>query len=121
MISNNPGSGCNHFRLRFPYPWRDVQPVSSGKDSDLKQTDTSFDGRSIVVRGCRVSEPLMQPWGSTCRIVEWIDGDGRISRRVVAEDVTAAEVRSTIAHHVEGRKYVMYDDERSPRQTLPRR
>ncbi|CAD6539616.1 MULTISPECIES: DUF2866 domain-containing protein [Paraburkholderia] len=87
----------------------------------MKQTDTSFDGRSIVVRGCRVSEPLMQPWGSTCRIVEWIDGDGRISRRVVAEDVTAAEVRSTIAHHVEGRKYVMYDDERLPRQTLPRR
>jgi hypothetical protein len=35
--------------------------------------------------------------------------------------VTAAEVRSTIAHHVEGRKYVLYDDERAPRQTLPRR
>jgi hypothetical protein len=121
MISNNPGRRCNLFDSRFPYPWADVPHVSSAKDSDLKQTDTSFGDRSIVVRGCRVSEPLMQPWGSTCRIVEWIDGDGRISRRVVAEDVTAAEVRSTIAHHVEGRKYVLYDDERSPRQTLPRR
>jgi len=95
--------------------------MSSGRDSDLKQTETSVGGRSIVVRGCRISEPLMQPWGSSCRIVEWIDGDGRISRRVVAGDVTAAEVRSTIAHHVEGRKYLLYDDERAPRQTLPRR
>ena len=50
-----------------------------------------------------------------------IDSDGRISRRVVAGDATAAQVRSTIAHHVEGRKHLLYDDERLPRQTLPRR
>jgi len=81
----------------------------------------SVGGRSIVVRGCRVSEPLLQPWGSSCRIVEWIDEDGRISRRVVAENVTAAQVRSTIARHVEGRKHVLHDDEGVPRQTLPRR
>lgn len=87
----------------------------------MKQTESSVGGRSIVVRGCRVSEPLSQPWGSKCRIVEWIDGDGRISRRVVAEDVTAAQVRNTIAHHVEGRKHLLYDDEHAPRQTLPRR
>ncbi|MBB3256540.1 hypothetical protein F4827_001373 [Paraburkholderia bannensis] len=87
----------------------------------MKQTETSIGGSSIVVRGCRVSEPLMQPWGSSCRIVEWIDGDGRISRQVVAGNVTAAQVRSTISHHIEGRKHVLYDDERAPRQTLPRR
>ncbi|CAM2159475.1 MULTISPECIES: DUF2866 domain-containing protein [Paraburkholderia] len=87
----------------------------------MKQTESSFVGNSIVVRGCRVSEPLVQPFGGTCRIVEWIDGNGRISRQVVAGNVTAAQVRSTIAHHVEGRKHVMYDDERMPRQTLPRR
>jgi len=87
----------------------------------LKQIDTFADGRSIVVRGCRVSEPLMQPWGSSCRIVEWIDSDGCISRRVVAGNVTEAQVRSTIADHVEGRKHVLDDDENLPRQTLPRR
>ncbi|MCG5073545.1 DUF2866 domain-containing protein [Paraburkholderia tagetis] len=89
----------------------------------MKQTESSFGigGSSIVVRGCRVSEPLLQPWGDSCRIVEWIDSDGRISRQVVAGNVTAAQVRSTIAHHVEGRKHVLYDDERAPRQTLPRR
>ncbi|TAM04111.1 MAG: DUF2866 domain-containing protein [Paraburkholderia sp.] len=87
----------------------------------MKQVDTLADSRSIVVRGCRISEPLMQPWGSSCRIVEWIDSDGCISRRVVAGNVTAAQVRSTIAHHVEGRRYILYDDERTPRQTLPRR
>ena len=93
-----------------------------GKDSVLKhQTELSAGGRSIIVRGCRVSEPIRQPWGGACRIVEWVDSDGRISRRVVAENVTAAQVRSTIAHHVEGRKHVLYDDERGPRATLPRR
>lgn len=87
----------------------------------LKQTDEFIGERPILVRGCRVSEPIRQPWGGACRIVEWIDADGRISRRVVAEDVTPAEVRSTIQQHVEGRKHVMHDDERAPRQTLPRR
>jgi len=98
-----------------------MQSASSGKDGDLKQTDKSGDDRPIIVRGCRVSEPIRQPWGGACRIVEWVDGDGRISRRVVAEDVTAAQVRSTIAHHVEGRKHVLHDDEHGPRATLPRR
>lgn len=87
----------------------------------MKQTETSIGGSSIVVRGCRVSEPLVQPWGSSCRIVEWIDGDGRISRQVVASNVTAAQVRNTISHHIEGRKHLLYDDEGAPRQTLPRR
>ncbi len=87
----------------------------------MKQTDVSATDRAVVVRGCRVSEPIRQPWGGGCRIVEWIDADGRISRRVVAENVTPAQVRNTIAHHVEGRKYVLHDDEHTPRQTLPRR
>jgi len=98
-----------------------MQSASSGKEGVLNNTDMSTGERPIVVRGCRVSEPIRQPWGGACRIVEWIDGDGRISRRVVAENVTPAQVRSTIAHHVEGRKHVLYDDERGPRQTLPRR
>ncbi|MGF6921359.1 hypothetical protein OKW28_005556 [Paraburkholderia sp. 40] len=38
----------------------------------------------------------------------------------MAEDATAAEVRATISRHVEGRKHLLYDDEKSPRQTLPR-
>ena len=98
-----------------------MQSASSGKEGVLRKTDMSTGDHPIVVRGCRVSEPIRQPWGGACRIVEWIDSDGRISRRVVAENVTAAQVRNTIAHHVEGRKHVLYDDERGPRQTLPRR
>jgi hypothetical protein len=39
---------------------------------------------------------------------------------VVAEGATAAEVRATINRHVEGRKHLLYDDEKTPRQTLPR-
>lgn len=87
----------------------------------MKQSHESVGECAVVVRGCRVSDPIRQPWGGACRIVEWIDSDGQISRRVVAEHVTAAEVRNTIARHVEGRKHRLYDDEREPRQTLPRR
>ncbi|WP_207000996.1 DUF2866 domain-containing protein [Trinickia mobilis] len=88
----------------------------------MKQSQETAAARTFDhLRGCRVSDPIPRPWGGGCRIVEWIDPEGRISRRVVAEDVTAAEVIATIKRHVEGRKHVMFDDERAPRQTLPRR
>ncbi|HXZ06776.1 MAG TPA: DUF2866 domain-containing protein [Paraburkholderia sp.] len=88
----------------------------------MKQSHESAAERLMNLRGCRVSEPIRQPWGGRgCRIVEWIDTTGQISRRVVAEDVTADEVRATIQRHVEGRKHVLIDDESAPRQTLPRR
>ncbi len=92
-----------------------------GKGSVLKQSRDPGAERLANLRGCRVSAPIPQPWGGSCRIVEWIDTAGQISRRVVAEDVTADEVRATIQRHVEGRKHVLFDDERPPRQTLPRR
>lgn len=91
------------------------------KEDVLKQTHESAGERLANLRGCRVSAPIQQPWGGRCRIVEWIDTTGRISRRVVAENATADEVRATIEHHVEGRKHMLIDDEREPRQTLPRR
>jgi hypothetical protein len=87
----------------------------------LKQAKSTRPKAAFHLRGCRVSPPLQQPWGSGCRIVEWIDGEGQISRRVVAADVTEDEVVETIRHHVMGRKHVLIDDERQPRQTLPRR
>lgn len=86
----------------------------------MKQSSETQAERPIQVRGCRVSAPIHQPWGGACRIVEWIDTGGQISRRVVAEDATAADVRATINRHVEGRKHLLYDDEQTPRQTLPR-
>ncbi len=87
----------------------------------MKQSHETMTERALQVRGARVSAPIRQPWGGACRIVEWIDTTGQISRRVVAENVTADEVRATIDRHVEGRKYMLHDDERAPRQTLPRR
>jgi hypothetical protein len=90
------------------------------KDRALKESYETLAERPLQLRGCRVSAPIRQPWGGACRIVEWIDAAGQISRRVVAEDATAAEVRATISRHVEGRKHLLYDDEKTPRQTLPR-
>jgi hypothetical protein len=98
------------------------QSVPAGKERLLKpSSQASVNERLMRLRGCRVSEPISRPWGGACRIVEWIDTTGQISRRVVAEDVTVAQVRATIQQHVEGRKHVLLDDERTPRQTLPRR
>jgi len=96
-------------------------PPQAGKDGVLKQSHETAADRALTLRGCRVSAPIRQPWGGGCRIVEWIDTAGQISRRVVAEDVTADEVRATIERHIEGRRHMLYDDERAPRQTLPRR
>ncbi len=88
----------------------------------MKHANTARAKPAFHLRGCRVSAPLeQQPWGSGCRIVEWIDGEGQISRRVVAADVTEDKVVATIRRHVTGRKHVLVDDERQPRQVLPRR
>ena len=87
----------------------------------MKHSDKTFGERLFKLRGCRVSDPIRQPWGGGCRIVEWIDTEGQISRRVVAEDVTEDEVVATIKRHVEGRKHVLLDDEQAPRQMLRRR
>ncbi|KDR32713.1 hypothetical protein BG57_08765 [Caballeronia grimmiae] len=87
----------------------------------MKHAKTMRAKPAFHLRGCRVSPPLQQPWGSGCRIIEWIDGEGQISRRVVAADVTEDEVVAVIRRHVTGRKHVLVDDERQPRQTLPRR
>ncbi|MFM0321054.1 DUF2866 domain-containing protein [Caballeronia glebae] len=87
----------------------------------MKHSKSSRTKAAFHLRGCRVSPPLQQPWGSVCRIVEWIDEQGQISRRVVAADVTEDEVVATIREHVTGRKHVLIDDERQPRQVLPRR
>jgi hypothetical protein len=87
----------------------------------LKRANLAVNLPIYNVRGCRVSDPIRHPWGNACRIVEWVDAEGRIVRRVVAEHVTEEEVAATIRRPVEGRRHLMHDDEQMPRETLPRR
>ncbi|AEA61205.1 MULTISPECIES: DUF2866 domain-containing protein [Burkholderia] len=87
----------------------------------MKPSQQAIDQRLYNLRGCRVSEPIRPPFGGGCRIVEWVDDEGRIARRVVAEHVTEAEVAATIRQPLAGRRYLMHDDEQMPRETLPRR
>ncbi|WP_414442206.1 DUF2866 domain-containing protein [Burkholderia sp. 22PA0099] len=91
------------------------------EDPALKQLQQIIDQRLYNLRGCRVSEPIRPPFGGGCRIIEWVDDEGRIARRVVAEHVTEAEVVETIRRPLDGRRYLMHDDEQMPRETLPRR
>ncbi len=88
---------------------------------DVKRSVEAPAGRDYNLRGCRVSEPIRQPWGGGCRIVEWIDAEGRVARRVVAEHVTEAEVVAAMQRPPEGRRHLMHDDEQMPRDTLRRR
>ncbi|MEX3628209.1 MAG: DUF2866 domain-containing protein [Burkholderia sp.] len=87
----------------------------------MKPFQQAIDQRLYNLRGCRVSESIRPPFGGGCRIVEWVDDEGRIARRVVAEHVTEAEVAATIRQPLDGRRYLMHDDEQMPRETLPRR
>lgn len=87
----------------------------------LKRSGQAPGGRLYNLRCCRVSDPIRPPWGGACRIVEWIDDEGRIARRVVAENVTEAEVVAAMRRPTEGRRHLMRDDEQMPRDTLPRR
>jgi hypothetical protein len=101
--------------------WHGRGPKLTPEDDALKHSDQPRPKQAFHLRGCRVSAPIQQPWGGSCRIVEWIDAEGQISRRAVAADVTEDEVVATIRAHVTGRKHMLVDDERIPRQTLPRR
>jgi hypothetical protein len=121
MSRKKPCNPCNPRSAWFFYACIATNPIRAEKDNALKHTNQSLSGPSFHLRGCRVSAPIQQPWGGGCRIVEWIDAEGQISRRVVAEDVTEDEVVATIRRHVKGRKHVLVDDEGLPRQTLPRR
>ena len=73
----------------------------------------SFDGH--VLNGLRTHRL------AALGIARTLQGVGLFPGLSVAENVTADEVRATIDRHVEGRKYMLHDDERAPRQTLPRR
>ncbi|CAH2788609.1 MAG: FIG00454279: hypothetical protein [uncultured Caballeronia sp.] len=111
MLRTRPTSR-EHLKKRGAWKDREEHAMKHSKSTRPKP--------AFHLRGCRVLAPLQQPWGSGCRIVEWIDEQGQISRRVVAADVTEDEVVATIRQHVMGRKHVL-DDEHQPRQVLPRR
>ncbi|WP_120343930.1 DUF2866 domain-containing protein [Paraburkholderia fungorum] len=68
----------------------------------------------VKIRGCRVSEPLMQPWGECCRIVEWINRNGEYSCIAVRGVATVAEIRERVRDHRNGQRHTLTDDPGTP-------
>lgn len=68
----------------------------------------------VKIRGCRVSAPLMQPWGECCRIVEWIDRNGEYSCIAVRGAATEAEIRERVRTHRNGPRHTLTDDPATP-------
>ncbi|RDJ98801.1 hypothetical protein DLM46_31470 [Paraburkholderia lacunae] len=68
----------------------------------------------VKIRGCRVSAPLIQPWGECCRIVEWIDRNGEYSCIAVRGAATAAEIRERVRMHRNGQRHTLTDDPGTP-------
>jgi hypothetical protein len=69
---------------------------------------------AMKIRGCRVSAPLMQPWGECCRIVEWINRNGEYSCIAVRGAATVAEIRERVLMHRNGRRHTLTDDPTTP-------
>ncbi|MCX4138448.1 MULTISPECIES: DUF2866 domain-containing protein [Paraburkholderia] len=68
----------------------------------------------MKIRGCRVSAPLMQPWGECCRIVEWINRNGEYSCVAVPGAATVAEIRERVRMHRNGQRHTLADDPSAP-------
>lgn len=68
----------------------------------------------VKLRGCRVSAPLMQPWGQHCRIIEWIDRNGELSCIAVPDAATEAEIRERVRSHRNGLRHTVADDSDLP-------
>ncbi|CAE6732353.1 DUF2866 domain-containing protein [Paraburkholderia haematera] len=69
---------------------------------------------AVKIRGCRVSAPLMQPWGECCRIVEWINRNGEYSCIAVRGAATVAEIRERVSLHRIGQRHTLTDDPATP-------
>lgn len=68
----------------------------------------------VKIRGCRVSAPIMQPWGECCRIVEWINRNGEYSCIAVRGAATVAEIRERVRMHRNGQRHTLADDAATP-------
>ncbi|WP_321800454.1 DUF2866 domain-containing protein [Caballeronia sp. J97] len=72
------------------------------------------------LRGCRLSAPIVQPWGASCRVVEWINLRGERSFIAVHVGATEPEIRERMRRHANGQRHVALDAAALGRPKLPR-
>ncbi|VXC91279.1 conserved hypothetical protein [Burkholderia sp. 8Y] len=94
-------------------------PRTERKQADMKRPSwpgrSSANVRTIIdepvtkLRGCRLSAPIVQPWGASCRVVEWINIRGERSFIAVHVSATEPEIRERMRQHANGQRHVALD------------
>ena len=69
-------SPVNRAESRGFRPVRKTATAAATRGTVENGANASLATDVMKIRGCRVSAPLMQPWGECCRIVEWINRNG---------------------------------------------
>ncbi|AJZ63576.1 hypothetical protein OI25_4769 [Paraburkholderia fungorum] len=107
-------SSVNHVEPRGFQPGRKTTAAAGGRGKAQNGAGASRRTDVVKIRGCRVSAPLMQPWGECCRIVEWINRNGEYSCLAVRGAATVAEIRERVRVHRNGQRHTLTDDPTTP-------
>ncbi|HEY3598258.1 MAG TPA: DUF2866 domain-containing protein [Paraburkholderia sp.] len=67
--------------------------------------------QALQIQTCTISAPLQQPWGRSCRLVEWtFKHDAGSCRRVVPAESTPRQIAEAVVSHLPGRRYCHEDN-----------
>ncbi|WP_110329640.1 DUF2866 domain-containing protein [Paraburkholderia tropica] len=80
-----------------------------------------MDNKPLKMRGFRISLETVNPFGHVCQIVEWVDPEGHIARRVAGAHLTTSAVNGLAQSFVAGVRHTLSDDEPQPKATLRKR
>lgn len=107
-------SPVNRAESRGFRPGRKTATAAATRGTVENGANASLATDVMKIRGCRVSAPLMQPWGECCRIVEWINRNGEYSCVAVPGAATVAEIRERVRMHRNGQRHTLADDPSTP-------
>ena len=104
-------------RIASPPRGNRSRPAAKAPDAAA----TSAAQRVIKLRGARVSETLLRPWGECCRVVEWVNREGQYSCLAVPGDASEDEIRHRMRSHRNGPQYLVTDDRELPAKVVDRK
>ncbi len=107
-------SPVNRAESRGSRPGRKTVAAAATRGTAKNGVSATLATDVVKIRGCRVSAPVMQPWGECCRIVEWINRNGEYSCVAVPGAATVAEIRERVRTHRNGQRHTLADDPSTP-------
>jgi len=114
-ISMKPHSFARH---SMPAATRGASFPDPESECQIEERDEL---QPLKLRGCRISQPLLQIWGERCRVIEWINPAGEHSLLVVPGNATVDQIRHSMRAHENGAQHILSKESDSPvRQVLLR-